>query len=191
MIVMKGNAEIFSLLFIVILFNTSYAGELTALEEVKAFYRNYIGYSYRETPNIPRPKMNFSESFSKAIEENEKICAEYSAGICGWRAEGDEYLDTQETDPKLTFENSGIEFTENGKNVIQVKLNVYPSENDETGFYLKKITYKMVHEKGMWVVDDIVYTDGTSSRMSIIQENENNRIHPDPDSPAAKKSMKE
>lgn len=161
-----------------------------AVETIQDFYKRYLSYSYHKTPNVKRPLMIMSKSFSKAVKKNNEVCAAYVSGICGWGADEDEYLDTQETDPKLSFQNSGIKFIEIAPNLVQVKLNVYPSEKDASGYYDKTITYKMVREKGSWVMDDITYADGVSLRKKMAIENSYAIAHPDPDTPAAKQGKK-
>lgn len=163
----------------------SAAGQETALEAVKKMYMDYFGIGGRSGSGIP--EMKFSADFNSAIAENRKICAEYGYGICGWGSDGNEYLDTQDPDPGLTFVNSGIKFEDHGNNFIGVKLDIYPSDQDCGSYCLKNIKFKMVNENGHWVIDDIYYTDGVSSRKKLARENELNMKNPDPDSPFAKR----
>jgi hypothetical protein len=128
--------------------------------------------------------------FNKTVKENAKICAEYISGPCGWGSDGDVYLDTQESEPNLSFQSSGIGFTEIKPNLVQVKLNVYPSVKDATGYYEKTITFKMIKENGRWVVADVMYADGASSLQNMADENAVAMANPDPDSPAAIKKTK-
>ncbi|HLY96468.1 MAG TPA: hypothetical protein VKO66_04570, partial [Sideroxyarcus sp.] len=104
--------------------------------------------------------------------------------------DGDEYLDTQEIDPNLSYLNSRIRFKLIKPNLVQVRLNVYPSIKDANGYYDRTITYKVVNENGNWVVDDVMYSDGVSTRQKMADENANAIAHPDPDSPAVKQSIK-
>lgn len=150
----------------------------TAKDAIQHFYQQYLGYSYVKTPNLEPPKLTFSKSFNQAIAKNLAICEKYVEGICGWAAEGDEYLNAQESDPNLNYKNSGIKFTEISPNVIQVKLNVYPSEENTDGYYLRTITYKMIQENGAWVADDIMYDD-IWSRKRMEDENAAAIAHPD------------
>lgn len=168
--------------------NTSFGKEaLTALQTIDNFYKQLLNYNYHETPNVKRPELKFSKSFKSAIERNAEVCKNYSTGICGWAADGDEYLNTQESDPLLNYENSGIKFREVSKNKIEVKLNVYPSETTEVEYYNRVIIFLMVQEGEGWVVDDILYGERNSSRKRMEKENADYIANPDPDSKMAKK----
>ena len=79
-----------------------------------------------------------------------------------------------EWDPNLNYTNSGITIIEIQPNIIQVKLNLFPSEKNERGLY-RTITYKMIYENGFWVVDDVMYSDGVSSLKKMIDEDEDNK----------------
>jgi len=179
-----------SVLLAVLLF--IHLGDLYAAESnnpvktIQEFYKRYMSYDYHKTPALPRPKLEFSKSFGDAVKNNSKICAKYATGPCGWASDGDEYLDTQESYPNLNYKNSGITIKEIKPNIIQVKLNVYPSVKNAKGYYEKTIIYKMISENGSWVVDDVTYSDGVSSRKHMTDENTNAITHPDPDSPAGK-----
>lgn len=93
-------------------------------------------------------------------------------------------------DTDLNYLNSGIKFVEIERNVVQVKLNVYPSVKDANGYYDKTITYHLANENGDWAVDDVMYSDGESTRKLMAAENASAIANPDPDSPAAKQHIK-
>lgn len=159
----------------------------TALQTVESFYRDYLNYNFRETPDVPPPTIKKSKSFEQAIEKHTDICRNYSTGVCGFAADGDEYLNAQEIDPLLTYENAGIKFRELENNTIEVKLNVYPSEKEHTEYYTRTIIFKMIKEDGSWVADDILYDNGDSSRDYMETENKQYLENPDPDSQMGKK----
>ena len=171
------------------------AGCATAISQspaatVRTFYEAYLGNDAGKTPTAARSEIAMSKSFSEAIRRNAEICRKYVEGPCGWGADGDEYLDAQETDPKLTYESSGITIKEIRPDTVQVKLNVYPSIKDAKRFYDRTITFKMVREKGAWVVDDVASTDGTSARKRMAGENDEAIAHPDRKAPEkAKKAF--
>jgi hypothetical protein len=155
------------------------AASNTAKDTIQQFYQKYLSYNYNKTPNLPRPALKYSLSLNQAIAKNEAICKKYVEGICGWAAEGDEYLNAQESDPNLSYKNSQIKITEASPNTIQVKLNVYPSVENTDGYYLRTITYKMIQEGGNWVADDILYDDEISSRKRMEDENAAAIAYPD------------
>jgi hypothetical protein len=171
-----------STLFATALPSYSFAAELkTAHETVREFYQHYLNFNYQATPTAPSPTLKFSNKFNEAIVTHNAICEKYVDGICGWGAEGDVYLNTQETDPKLNYKNSNIKITPTSSNIIHVKLNVYPSEEDTDGYYIRVINYKMIQENGIWVADDIIYEDGISSRKRMEDQNTYAIAHPDKD----------
>ncbi|HSC74687.1 MAG TPA: hypothetical protein VLB90_00435 [Pseudomonadales bacterium] len=139
------------------------------VEYISKFYRLYLSYNYKKSSD-PRPKIDLSKSFSSVVKINEEKCKKYADYPCGWGADGDEYLDAQETDQELTYENSGITISEISPGVVKVELNVYPSIKDAGNFYLKVITYKMVKQSGAWVVDDVVYSDNKSMKQVLTEE---------------------
>ena len=157
----------------------------TAIETLRDFYKSYFRYLSRGTPNVKGPTLAMSDAFSKAAKKNREICTTYSTSICGWASDGDAYLDAQEIGPKLSLVNTGIKFVEIKPGLVQVSLNVYPSYKDAA--YDRTITYKMVREKGRWVMDDVMYSDGVSTVKNMEIENAETIANPDPDSPAGKK----
>ena len=140
------------------------------VDTVSKFYSAYLAYDYRKTPNIPRPQIDLSSNFSAVVSNTAAVCKKFADYPCGWGADGDEYLDTQESDPDLTYKNSGIVVTEISPGVVRVQLNVYPSVKDAGNYYLKIITYKMLKESDRWAVDDVIYSDGKSTKQRLIEE---------------------
>lgn len=154
-----------------------FSEELSAKDTIQAFYKRYLNYNYHVTPNIPRPELGFSQSFSEELKKNDEICKKYGDNICGWAADSDEYLSSQEQDDNLSYDNSGIKVVEISPGMIRVSLNVFPfDENNQD--YERVITYKMIIENGQWVADDVIYGDKYSSREQMKEENELNILHP-------------
>lgn len=148
----------------------------TAVDKIKAFYQTYFDYYHTmanaaNDENIPTPEIDKSEAFNADIKKSDEVCAKYSDdGPCGWAADGDPYLNSQDADTDLNFTNSAITFTETQPGTIEVKLNISPSIPEGN---FRTITYKMVEEKGKWVADDILYTDDnetTSARDMLAEE---------------------
>lgn len=161
----------------------------SAKQTIEQFYKGYLIY-YQKTSDAETLPLKFSKAFKADIEKNNAVCTEYATGVCGWNASGDEYLNTQEADPTLTYENSGIRFQVVKPNTIEVRLNIFPSTQDP--YYDRVIQFKMTQENGEWVVDDIAYDEkGESSvREYIRNENAEYLANPDPDSKAMKKTNK-
>ena len=74
----------------------------TASEVVQKFYQAYMDFKKTKT-NKP-PQLTFSKSFRELIKKNAKLCKQRAKGdVCGFGADGDIYLDTQDTDEKFSF----------------------------------------------------------------------------------------
>jgi len=125
---------------------------------IENFYKEYLNnLSNRYNNHL---SLKFSKSLYAIMQENKKACSEKAGtDVCGWNADEDEYLDTQETDPNLTFSNAKFKFTCPQKGIVNVTFNVYPSMKDKEAllFYQKKIQFKLLQENQQWVVDDMVY----------------------------------
>jgi hypothetical protein len=160
------------------------------IDIVRDFYKKYFEYLHTKKRNSPSPRIKLSEQFQKSVDKNSYVCENYASGVCGWQADGDAYLDAQEIDPNLTFTNSGITFTSIEKGIVEVKLNVYPSEKADKKYYLREIKYKMILEKGAWVIDDIIYKDSGSSRKAFEKETAEYLANPDQDSKAMKRKKR-
>ena len=132
------------------------------VDTIRSFYQRYLNSSDRQAADTP--DLAYSKKFSAEIDESASVCAKYVDGPCGWGSDSDVYLDTQETDPLLRYDNSRFAIKQLDAGTVQVRFNVYPSEKDDKGFYDKLVTYRMIKEGGRWVVDDVSYRDGVSAR---------------------------
>lgn len=137
---------------------------------VTDFYKVYLESGYKQMPASARPAMPLSSGFGTVVRNTAHACQQYADYPCGWGADGDEYLDAQEYDPALSYQNSGITIAEIKPGVVQVVLNVYPSITNAGNYYVRKITYNMLKESGKWVVDDVMYADGKSEKAVLIEE---------------------
>lgn len=160
-----------TLLFAFCCFTTAFASDRkSAVATVRDFYKHYLAYDYSKTPKAPRPSITLSKAFFAEVTKTAAFCKKYGEGPCGWGADGDEYLDAQETDPALSYSNSLIAIREISPGTVQVKLNVYPSVENAGNYYHRTITYKMVRENGSYAVGDIAYSDGISTRKKLFEE---------------------
>ncbi|HNW45768.1 MAG TPA: hypothetical protein PKI19_14815, partial [Elusimicrobiales bacterium] len=143
------------------------AGGGSARAVIEDFYKAYLS-----RPAGPAKPMDlpFSRSFLELKKNNSAACAAYAGtDICGWGADGDIYLDTQEYDPGLNYKNSGFKAVEAKPGVIDVAFNVYPGEKKQPAYYDKKLRYLLVKEGGAWVVDDLLAA-GRSARAAMLDE---------------------
>lgn len=164
---------IFSMAFLVTACGCSAAiaaDHTTAVATVQDFYRRYLSFDYFKTPKTTRPTLRFSRAFLQEVDRTAAVCKKHEEGPCGWGADGDEYLDSQEVDPALTYANSEISIVATAIGRVRVQLDVYPSAKDAGDYYRKVITYKMVRERGSYVVDDVAYSDGISMRKKLVNE---------------------
>lgn len=129
---------------------------------IEQFYRSYFASSMT-TPSRPP----FSDAFRAADAVNKKLCKERArqGDVCGWDSDADPYLDAQDYDSHLTYENAIISLQEPAPGRIAVTLGLFLSHRTENT--LRTITYVMIQEHGRWVVDDIVYPEGPSARKII------------------------
>jgi hypothetical protein len=123
-----------------------------------------------------KPSLNLSVSFSDLIAKNRALCKEKAGSdMCGWDAlHGDDYLNAQEIDSDLNYENSNFKSFEPKLNLIRVEFNVYPSAKDNKSLYNRAVEYLMTKEDNSLVVDDII-TDGQSLRKLLTDEMERYR----------------
>ena len=164
--------------------NVASAGPMPE-EVIRSFYESYLR-TLSNPSGGDRKALGFSEDLRKAIEENRNVCEKYATGVCGFGADGDIYLDSQEYEQGLTLISSGFRIAEEVEGLITVSLNVYPSVSTADHFYEKQVTFKMILEGEGWVVDDILYADHVSSKLRMREENEFYKSNPDPDSPYVK-----
>jgi hypothetical protein len=143
--------------------NSSSLQRITALETLDTFYKGYLV----ESPKVK--DLKFSGAFQSLIDANHKLCSKKIPKTkCGWRVDGDVYLNAQEYDRKLTYKKSGIKLSEPVIGTVTVTLNVFPKHGSD---YERKIVYKFIMESKHWVLEDIISSKGRSSREYILKEN--------------------
>lgn len=128
----------------------------TAVNAVSGFYQRYLADFAKDAAT---PDIAMSKAFQAEIQKSEQACQTVDGEPCGWGAEANPYLNSQDYDENLNYTNAGISFKETAPNTVRVDLNVAPSD-PEGG--KTTIVFKMVQENGQWVADDILYPDGKS-----------------------------
>jgi hypothetical protein len=113
----------------------------------------------------------YSHELESLVTANSHLCDSLSRGdeICGYGADGDVFLDTQETGPGLDFEKSGFKAERSGDDAVEVSFNVYPERGEA---YARRLTYQLVREGSGWRVDDVRFANGATMRQEIGRENE-------------------
>lgn len=161
-----------SLIMLVLLMaESALANESSAKEVINSFYKSYLDSINSPSHEHNKPVLAYSQAFKNEIENNHALCEKHLDEVCGWAADGDEYLDAQDYDSALNYASSGFQITELNNQLIQVEFNLFPLEKDNTA-YLRKLSFKMLKEHGHWVVDDILYEGRDSARQQIQEENQ-------------------
>ncbi len=160
------------LLFIPVFFCfscTSYQKKTEGQKAIEAFYQAY--FKTLHEPQSVKPQLRLSSSFSELIVKNRSICkAKAGSDVCGWDSRhGDDYLNAQEIDADLTFENSEFKSSEPKPHWIRIEFNVFPSAKTNKSNYKRVIEYMMIREEMNLVVDDIII-DGQSFRKIFSDE---------------------
>lgn len=135
---------------------------------IENFYKTYF-----ESLSAPtKPNLTLSKELSEIIAKNRLVCkAKAGSDICGWDAmHGDDYLNAQEIDSDLTYENSKFKSSESKPNIVRVEFNVMPSEKTHKQVYFRVIEYVLVNEGLQWVVDDVVTEGKKSIKQTLINE---------------------
>ena len=169
--------KILNMLGAIVLFATANAsfgsGDENAVNTVRDFYERYFNYNYQKTPKIPAPEMEFSTAFKRDLKVNKELCAKYADGICGFAADGDPYTDAQDSDDNLDATKVKLKVTQEKNGLVIAKFNIFPGEGD----LLTVVKFKMIQENGKWLVDEIIYSSGSSARRQIREENDYNLKH--------------
>lgn len=128
----------------------------TAVDTVRGFYERYLATFVKDAAT---PDIAMSKAFQADIKKSEQACKGHNDEPCGWGADADPYLNSQDYDDNFSYASSGIRFKETAPNTVRVDLNVTPSVPNGSK---TTIVFKMVQENGQWVADDILYPDGKS-----------------------------
>jgi hypothetical protein len=126
------------------------------------YYRGILAYSGAEREKFVLKTPFFSKSLLGLMAKNKSICEEKSRGddICGFDADGDIFLDTQESGPGFNFKNSDFKASLIAPDLVEASFTVWPKEHD---YYQRKIRFKMVKDKFSWLVDDVIYINNSKS----------------------------
>ena len=134
------------------------------------FYKNHFA-QLEKTQASQLPAGSFySRELEALVEANSQLCDSLSRGddICGYGADGDVFLQTQEAAPHLDIERAGFKAERVEDGMVDVSFNVYP---DMGKSYERKLRYLLVKETAGWRVNDVLYNGG-SMRQDIACENQ-------------------
>lgn len=144
------------------------------IDLITEFYKDHLSRpDQRQAAQVPAGTF-YSKALEELVDANNQLCYALSRGdeICGYGADGDVFLDTQEVPPSLDFERAGFKVERTGENTVEASFNVYP---DMGAAYERQIRYTLVfdEDKG-WRVDDMHFSQGQgrSMREELQQEND-------------------
>lgn len=140
------------------------------LDLITNVYKDHLSrLEIRQASQVPAGF--YSHELASLVAANSHLCDSLSRGdeICGYGADGDVFLDTQETGPGLDFEKSGFKAVRVGDDAVEVTFNVYPERGEA---YARRLKYQLVMEPAGWRVDDVTFANGESMRQAISSENE-------------------
>ncbi|MES2300023.1 MAG: hypothetical protein V4582_23495 [Pseudomonadota bacterium] len=118
-------------------------------------YQAYLGHGKHISVEHFKPATFYSASAQRLLAENDVVCRTLSRGddICGYSADGDPLLDTQETAPNLNFKNARFSAKPAGKNMVDVSFSVWPGGGKRAQ---RAIRYTLVQDGEQWRVDDLI-----------------------------------
>ncbi|MRW90401.1 hypothetical protein GJ699_10435 [Duganella sp. FT80W] len=141
------------------------------LDLITDFYKDHLARpEARQASQLPSGSF-YSKELEALVDANSQLCFSLSRGddICGYGADQDVFLQTQEASPTLDFDRSSFRVSRVGDNVVEASFNVYP---DMGTAYDRQIRYVLVREDDGWRVDDMLLPQGRSMRAEIQQEND-------------------
>lgn len=106
----------------------------------------------------------------KLNEETDELCRQKANGeVCGWNSYGDPYLDAQDYSDKLSLKSSQLKVQTLRGSRIKARFNIFPELASKDKFQ-RELSFKVIKEKGQWVIDDIFYPNNRSARKSMLEE---------------------
>ena len=137
------------------------------------FYKMYVLHAHSGEPPTPF----YSTAAEALIAENDALCRTLSRSddICGYGADIDVFLSTQETAPDLSFARLQFKAALVDDSTVDVAFNVWPEYGADSA---RQLRYKLVPEGAAWRVDDVligengVYSQTSSMRHEILDENQ-------------------
>lgn len=141
--------------------------ERQQVDFITRFYSSYLG----EARRAPPPAGTFySDDLEALLAANHELCGKLARHdeICGYDADGDVFLDAQETASGLTLDKAGFKAAYAGNGTVDVSFNVFPGQGDN---YRRQIRFVLTLEDAGWRVDDMLFGAKTLRR-DVLHENE-------------------
>lgn len=140
------------------------------IQAVTDYYKKYLNREIEDGwPSI------FSSRLQKALDDNIEDCRKYvrNGNICGYSADGDLLLRSQDSSEKLNFDTSKFIATSQSNNQVKVNFILFPEYPDDAGD--RELIFNMAKENNQWKIDDIeslAYTSMDSEKASLIEYNQ-------------------
>ncbi|MTV41048.1 hypothetical protein [Duganella radicis] len=164
------GAVLFALAIVGLMADIAWSVRQQQLDLITNFYKDHLARpETRQASQLPSGSF-FSKELEALVDANLQLCDSLSRGddICGYGADGDVFLDTQEVSPTLDFERAHFKVERAGDNIIEASFNIYP---DMGAAYERKVRFVLVDEDNGWRVDDMLYAQGRSMRQELQREN--------------------
>lgn len=158
-----------SILFPSLLYATS--DQQAQIKTVTEFYTQYLNQEYEQGwPSI------FSSRLKKALDENIEDCRKFvrNGDMCGYTADGDLLLNSQDYSEHLKFANSKFLAISKPNNQLVVSFVLFPEEGEEDEGN-REINFTMAKENNQWKIDDIessAYVSMSAERDALIEYNQ-------------------
>lgn len=146
------------------------AAKAKRVQRVSATPKELITHFYEDYFEAPRDtEAPLSAGLSRLNRETNELCHKKAPGeICTWDSHGDHYLDAQDYSDNLTLKTSKLQTEVLRGNRVRVRFNIFPDLASRDKFQ-RELTYKVIKEKGQWVIDDIYYPNNRSARKTILE----------------------
>jgi hypothetical protein len=146
------------------------ASKAKRVRRVSATPKDLITNFYEEYFESPREtEAPLSAGLSQLNLETTDLCQKKAPGeICTWASYGDQYLDAQDYSDNLSLKSSQLKVEPQRNNRVRVRFNIFPDLASRDKFQ-RELTYKVIKEKGLWVIDDIYYPNNRSARKTMLE----------------------
>lgn len=140
------------------------------IQAVTDYYKKYLNRDIEDGwPSI------FSSRLQKALDDNIEDCRKYvrNGNICGYSADGDLLLASQDSSEKLNFSTSKFSAVAQNNNQVKVRFILFPEYPDDAGD--RELNFNMAKENNEWKIDDIessAYVSMDSEKTALIEYNQ-------------------
>ena len=161
---------LFAIAVAALLADKAWSEKQQQLDLITNFYKDHLARpETRQASQLPAGSF-YSKELEALVDANLQLCDSLSRGddVCGYGADGDVFLDTQEVPPTLDFERARFKAERIGDDTVEASFSVHPDMDSSAD---RQIRYVLVREDGGWRVDDMLYAQGRSMRQELQREN--------------------